>query len=307
MGTPDFAVPILKTLTQHHQVLAVVTQPDRFRGRGKGVVFSPVKEYALSCGLPVLQPEKVRDAGFIDTITALAADIFVVVAYGQILPVSILEIPPFGCVNIHASLLPKYRGAAPIQRAILAGDKVTGVTIMYMDKGMDTGDIILKKSMPIKDSDCFADVHDKMAVLSCECIAEALNLIEAGCDVREPQNNAQATYAPMLTKEEGQINWNSPAVKIVNQLRAFNPWPGTYTYYEKQLIKIWECAVWDKPAPDTAESAVPGQVLEAGSHLLVKTGDGVLSVTTVQKQNGKRMRVSDYLRGHAIKIGAVLG
>lgn len=307
MGTPDFAVPVLKTLALHHQVLAVATQPDRFRGRGRGVVFSPVKEYALSLGLPVLQPEKVREGNFIETIAALKADIFVVVAYGQMLPANILEIPPLGCVNIHASLLPKYRGAAPMQRAMLAGDKITGITIMYMDKGMDTGDMILKKSMPIEDSDRFADVHDKMAELSCGCIIEALKLIESGRAVREPQNHEQATYAPMLTKEDGLINWAGPAVKIVNQVRALDPWPGTYTYYDGQLIKIWECAARDGPVPDAAKGAVHGQVLEAGSHIMVKTGDGLLSVTTMQKQSGKRMSAADFLRGHAIKIGAVLG
>ena len=303
MGTPDFAVPILKTLVENHEVLSVVTQPDRPKGRGRGVVFSAVKEYALSLDLPILQPEKVRDNSFVEAITALKADIFVVVAYGQILPAHILQIPPLGCVNIHASLLPKYRGAAPMQRVILDGDTITGVTIMYMNKGMDTGDMILKKSMPIKESDRFADVHDKMALLSCECIIEALDAIEAGTAPREPQNHKDATYAPMLTKEDGLIDWGGSSSRIVNQVRALDPWPGTYTYHEKQVLKIWDCAPWDKAVPD----AEPGEVLETRDHLLIKTGNGALSVTTVQGQGGKRMKAADYLRGHAVAVGTVLG
>ena len=221
MGTPDFAVPILETLAKHHDVLSVVCQPDRPKGRGKSVIFPPIKEKALELGLDVLQPEKVRgNDSFVEEITALEADIFVVVAYGQILPPRILRIPPLGCVNIHASLLPKYRGAAPMQRAILNGDKDTGVTIMYMDKGMDTGDMILKKSIPIEENDRFANVHDKMAELSCECILEALKLIEAGNAPREAQNHEEATYAPMLAKEEGLINWSDSSEKIANQVKS---------------------------------------------------------------------------------------
>ncbi|MCL2398822.1 MAG: methionyl-tRNA formyltransferase [Defluviitaleaceae bacterium] len=303
MGTPDFAVPILDTLSKKHQIVAVATQPDRPKGRGKGMAFSPVKEYALSLSLPVLQPEKVKDDAFVEKITALGADIFVVVAYGQILPSYILQIPPLGCINIHASLLPKYRGAAPMQRAILNGDKVTGITIMYMDKGMDTGDMILKKNLDIEDSDRFANIHDKMSTLSCECIIEALDQIAAGTAVRVPQNNEEATYAPMLTKEDGLINWKKSTSQIINQVRALDPWPGTYTYYDGQMLKVWDCAFYEKIASD----AQPGEVIENGSHLAVKTGDGILSITMVQGQGGKRMSTADYLRGRAIDVGKVLG
>jgi len=313
MGTPDFAVPVLETLAQKHQVLAVVTQPDRPKGRGHGVMFSPVKERALSLGLPILQPEKVREDNFIETITALKADIFVVVAYGQLLPLRILQIPPLGCVNIHASLLPKYRGAAPMQRAILNGDEVTGVTIMFMAKGMDTGDMLLKKPINIEKDDRFADVHDKMAALSCECIIEALKQIEAGSAVREPQNPEEATYAPMLKKEDGRIDWNSSTVQIINQIRALDPWPGTYTYYEGQVIKIWDYLPLEDAADGTGlvtdgdlKGHTPGEVLEAGSHLLVKTSDGVLAITELQGQGSKRMRVGDYLRGRPIAVGTRL-
>ncbi|MCL2420311.1 MAG: methionyl-tRNA formyltransferase [Defluviitaleaceae bacterium] len=303
MGTPDFAVPILESLAKKHQIVAAVTQPDRPKGRGRGVVFSPVKEYAMTLGVPVLQPEKVRNDDFIAELTALGADIFVVVAYGQILPLRILQIPPMGCINIHASLLPKYRGAAPMQRAILDGDAVTGVTIMHMDKGMDTGDMILKKTMPIEAGDRFADVHDKMAALSCECILEVLEQIEAGTAVREPQNHDEATYAPMLTKEDGSIDWNGSTARIINQVRALDPWPGTCTYYEGQMLKIWGCMAWDGDIPDV----MPGEVIESGRHLLVKTGDGALSVTEMQGQGSKRMGAGDYLRGRPIAVGVVLG
>jgi len=302
MGTPDFAVPILDTLAKHHEVLAVVCQPDRPKGRGKSVIFPPVKEKALELGLNVLQPEKVRgNDDFVEEITALGADIFVVVAYGQILPPRILRIPPKGCVNIHASLLPKYRGAAPMQRAILNGDRETGITIQYMDKGMDTGDMILKKAIPIDENDRFADVHDKMVVLSCECILETLRLIEAGNAPREAQNHEEATYAPMLAKEEGVINWNDTSEKIANQVRALDPWPGTFTYYNGQVLKIWECK-----RSDILSEAIPGTVLEADKHLLVKTGDGVLSITMLQGQGSKKMNAADYLRGRSIEVGAVL-
>ena len=304
MGTPEFAVPILRTLSKHHEIAAVVTQPDRPKGRGQGVVFSPVKEYALSLDLPVLQPEKAKGEDFVKRLVEFKADIFVVVAYGQILPVSILRIPPLGCVNIHASLLPKYRGAAPMQWAILKGDKVTGITIMYMDKGMDTGDMILKKELPIEDSDRFRDVHDKMAALSCECIIEALEQIEAGTAPREVQNHDEATYAPMLKKENGLIDWSTPTAAIINQVRALDPWPGTFTYYDGQVLKIWECASW---AGLLTSNAKPGEVLESDKHLLVKTKDGALCCTVVQGQGGKRMSAGDYLRGRSITVGTVLG
>ena len=311
MGTPDFAVPILTALHLHdkYEIVAVVTQPDRPKGRGHGVVFSPVKEYALASNLPVLQPEKVKkNDSFAQELTALGADIFVVVAYGQILPESILDIPPLGCINIHASLLPKYRGAAPMQRAILNGDKLTGVTIMHMDKGMDTGDMILKKTVAIDEVDRFNDVHDKMAALSCECIVEALELIGAGRAEREPQDHTQATYAPMLVKEDGLIDWGGLTSKIVNQVRALDPWPGTYTYFDGQVIKVWECSACDNLDDFEAfKTAKPGTVLENKSHLLVKTGDGMLSVTMLQGQGGKRMMAADYLRGRNIAVGAVLG
>ena len=309
MGTPDFAVPILKSLSKVHEILAVVTQPDRPKGRGRGMVFSAVKEYALTLNLPILQPEKIRDT----ELSGFGADIFVVVAYGQILPMKILRVPPLGCINIHASLLPKYRGAAPMQRAMLNGDTVTGVTIQFMDKGIDTGDIILKKTLSIEPTDRFADLHDKMSALSCECILEALELIGEGRAPREPQNHEEATYAPMLTKEDGLIDWSGPGCRIVNQVRALDPWPGAYTYWGNQMLKIWDCAVLDRTVDDcsvndcSADAVPAGTVVESGKHLLVKTGDGALLVTELQKQGGKRMKAADFLRGSNIEVRMVLG
>jgi len=306
MGTPEFAVPILESLCKEdkHEVLAVVCQPDRPKGRGKSVIFPPVKEFAIKHDIPVLQPEKVRkNDSFVEELSAIGADIFVVVAYGQILPLRILNIPPLGCINIHASLLPKYRGAAPMQWAILNGEKETGITIQYMDKGMDTGDMILKRAIPIEENDCFEDIHDKMSALSCECIFEALDQIAAGTANREPQNHDEATYAPMLKKENGLIDWGNSAISIYNQFRALNPWPGTYTHYDGQVLKIWECSV---ESENIAENAVPGQVLEASKHLLVKCGEGSLKITMLQGQGSKRMDAADYLRGRAIPVGAIL-
>jgi len=321
MGTPDFAVPILKSLAKvknteineesagYHEVVAVVTQPDRPKGRGHGVQFSPVKQCALEMGLPVLQPTKMRAEGVAEVLKAVGADVFVVVAYGQILPVNILEIPPLGCINIHASLLPKYRGAAPMQRAILNGDTTTGVTIMYMDKGMDTGDMILKKSISIEPTDRFIDVHNKMATLSCECIAEALIQLERGIAPREPQNHDEATYAPMLKKEDGLIDWNSTTLQIINQVRALDPWPGTYTFHEGQVLKIWGCTPVNE-INNVTDNIAPGTVLDSKKSefpLMVATSDGALSITEMQGSGGKRMKTLDYLRGRTIAPGTVFG
>ena len=314
MGTPEFAVPILQTLAAaKHEIVGVVTQPDRPKGRGHGLMFSPVKECALSLGLEVLQPQTVKDENFIETITALKADIFVVVAYGQILPTQILDMPPLGCINIHASLLPKYRGAAPMQRAILNGDKVTGVTIMYMEKGLDTGDMLLKRELPIGESHRFIDLHDSMAKLSCECILEALLQIEAGTITRTPQNHAEHTYAAMLTKEDGRVDWEASTATIINQVRGLDPWPGTFTLYDGQVLKIWECAASEEMASGTAiaetglSNTKAGEVIESDKHLLVKTADGALSITILQGPGGKRMNAADYLRGRPIAVGTILG
>jgi len=298
MGTPSFAVPILQALAKSFTIAAVVTQPDRPKGRGHGVQYSPVKECALALDLPIIQPEKIKDVSLED----FGADIFVVVAYGKILPVSVLNIPPLGCVNIHASLLPKYRGAAPMQWAMLNGDTITGVTIIYMDKGIDTGDMIYKKQLAIEATDRFSDLHDKMAALSCECIIYALGQIEAGVAAREQQNNEEATYAPMLKKEDGLIDWHSPTLRILNQVRALDPWPGTYSYFQGQTLKIWSAL------PETGGVGYePGEVIKSDSALLVKTADGVLSVTEIQGQGGKRMGIADYLRGRSIPVGTLLG
>ncbi|MCL1988700.1 MAG: methionyl-tRNA formyltransferase [Firmicutes bacterium] len=306
MGTPKFAVPILNCLLQTHEIIAVVTQPDRPKGRGYTPTFSAVKEFLVdnNHNIPILQPEKVRNSEFISQLQALQADVFVVVAYGQILPVKILNIPPLGCINIHASLLPKYRGAAPIQWAILNGEHTTGISIMYMDKGMDTGDVILQKNIDILPTDTFGTLHDKMQETSCECILSALQQISSGTATRTPQDNEQATYAPMLTKEIGLISWGKSSQQIYNQIRALAEWPGTYSYVRETLIKIFSaeiCENFESLYP-SGRFCKPGRVMDNEGKLLVKTGNGAIYLKTVQKPNSKKMDIADYLRGNAIEL-----
>jgi len=297
MGTPDFATPILRALADKHEIVGVITQPDKAKGRGKNLSFSPVKELALELGFTILQPAKI--ATIADELTAFEADVFVVVAYGQLLPEKILNIPRLGCLNIHASLLPKYRGAAPMQWAILQGETTTGVTIMQMNKRMDAGDILLAESMQIEQMN-FAELHDKLAELSCAAIIQALeNLPNL---VPQKQVEALVTYAPMLTKQHGIIDWNNTADRLVNQVRAFYPWPGVYTFYKGKPLKIIECAALDEDG-----TGVCGEITESNNRLLVKTGGGVLSISKVQGQSGKIMPVADYLRGRPMEVGEILG
>jgi len=302
MGTPVFSVPILESLARAHNVTAVVTQPDRPVGRGKAMQYSAVKNCALQLGLPVLQPERLRGPEVAAQLAAIPAQVFVVVAYGQLLPPRVLRIPPLGCINIHASLLPQYRGAAPMQRAIMDGQTQTGVTIMHMDKGMDTGDAVLSKVLPIAPGHRFTDVHDGMAQLSCACILEALAQLEAGTATRQPQDHAAATYAPMLTKEDGCLDWQRPAAALYNQVRALDPWPGTYTTYGGQMLKVW-----DLFPCGTETTAPPGTVLESETCLRVATGSGTVCITVLQGPGTKRMPAADYLRGRCIPVGTMLG
>ncbi|MCL2015901.1 MAG: methionyl-tRNA formyltransferase [Defluviitaleaceae bacterium] len=340
MGTPAFAVPILQSLLddKNHEIVAVVTQPDRPKGRGYTPTFSAVKECTIAenakraenqaknqaetqaenpennennenSEILILQPEKVRNPEFIQQLQALQADVFVVVAYGQILPVKILNIPPLGCLNIHASLLPKYRGAAPMQWAMLNGDKTTGISIMYMDKGMDTGDVILQKEVDILPTDTFRTLHDKMQATSCECILLALQQITSGTAKRLPQDNEQATYAPMLTKNLGLLDWSKTSQQLYNQVRALEEWPGTYTYFRNTLLKIYSveiCENFEERYPN-ANFFQSGKVLENSPNLLIKTGDSGLYIKIIQKPNGKRMAVAEYLKGNAVKLNEIFG
>lgn len=305
MGTPDFAVPTLEMLIEEgHKISAVVTQPDKPKGRGKKSSMPPVKEVALKHDLPVLQPERIKgDESFFEHIQSLNPDVIVVVAFGQILPESILNIPKYGCINIHGSLLPKYRGAAPIQWSILNEELKTGVTIMYMDKGMDTGDMLLKKEMIIAPTDTYETLHDKMKIVGVEALKEAWPLIVAGGEGREKQDNEIATYAPPIQKSMGEINWQERTSHIDAKIRGLNPWPGGYTYYKGEVMKVWKAL----PSKEV-HTAEAGTILEVSKEgLLVKTLDGSLLIQEIQMPNKKRMPVSEYIKGNTLEVGTLLG
>ncbi|MCF0144569.1 MAG: methionyl-tRNA formyltransferase [Firmicutes bacterium] len=303
MGTPDFAVPALEALHEAgHEISYVVTQPDAVRDRGKKVKFPPVKEKAVELGIPVLQPEKVKkNHEFINAMAEEAPDAIVVAAYGQILPESILEIPRYGCLNIHGSLLPRFRGAAPIQAAIIEGDEETGITIMQMEKGLDTGDMIAKSSTPV-DKKNGQQLHDELALMGAKLIVETLKQIEEGKADSEKQDDSISTYAPMISKSDGHIDFSRPAAEIERRIRAFDPWPGTFAQINDKTFKFWKADVI--PA---AEEAQPGTVIAAGNNGLdIATGEGVLRVTQLQAPGKKRVATGDYLRGNSIEIGTVL-
>ncbi|NLK20951.1 MAG: methionyl-tRNA formyltransferase [Epulopiscium sp.] len=306
MGTPEFAVPSLKKLIEEkYNIIAVVTQPDRPKGRGKKTLPPPVKQLALEENIPVFQPERVKDSEFIETMKSLSPDLIIVIAFGQILPKEILDMPRFGCINVHGSLLPKYRGAAPIQWSVINGEEVTGVTTMFMDEGMDTGDMLLKGETPISKEDTSGDLHDKMSIVGAEVLKDTLDQLIRGNLKREKQNSSEATYAPMLKKEMGLINWNEPSNKIVNLIRGLSPWPSAYTFYKEFMLKVWKAQNYNK----TYENALPGEIVEIikDKGLIVKTGDGSLLITEIQVPNGKRMAVREYLRGHDMDKNTILG
>ena len=301
MGTPDFAVPSLEMLVNKHQVLAVFTQPDKPKGRGKKLAFSPVKEKALSYGLTVYQPEKIKELQFVELLNSLDADIFVVVAFGQILPESILNIPPKGCINVHGSLLPKYRGAGPIQWAVINGEKVTGVTTMYMEKGLDSGNMILKKEMEITEEDTYGSVSQKMSLLGAKALEETLEAIEKGQAPSIPQNPEEATYAPKIEKEFGHIVWDAPSGRIMNLIRGLDPQPSAYTFYQEEPIKIWKARIWN----GGSENGQPGEVIQVNKNsFVIKTADGALEILELQAKGGKRMDTGAYLRGHEIILNS---
>ncbi len=300
MGTPDFAVPSLKAIAQAHEVIAVVTQPDKRKGRGKAIVFSPVKEEALKLGIPVLQPHKVREEEFVEELRKLEPDVIVVAAFGQILPESILLLPPYGCINIHASLLPKYRGAAPIQWAVIEGEKESGITTMYMSKGLDTGDMIDKVSTPLSVKETGESLHDKLATLSGPLILKTLESLQDGTAVRTKQNDEESCYAPMLDKETGRIDWNDPADRIERLVRGLNSWPSAYTDLSGRILKIWEAEVVDDPMSE----ATPGTIVSVEKDSFsVMTGKGQLKITSLQLQGKRRMSTHDFLLGNPMKEG----
>jgi methionyl-tRNA formyltransferase len=301
-GTPSFALPTLRGLLEGpDEVVGVITQPDREKGRGRRIVISPIKELALQHGLPVLQPEKVKEEAFQEALSGLQPDLFVVVAYGQILPNPVLNIPKYGAVNVHASLLPRYRGAAPIAWAILRGEEGTGVTTMVMDEGMDTGDILLQTEVPIGDEETCENLHDRLGSLGAQLLLKTLEKMKAG-DIRAiPQDHSKATYAPPLKKENGHIDWRKGAAEIDRQVRAFNPWPGAFTKWGDRLLKIYRGEIRER-----TPAGKPGAVVWVGSDFIeVEAGKDSYLIEEIQLEGRKKMTIREFLSGHSISAGTV--
>lgn len=303
MGTPDIAVPTLKALIQSkHNVVGVVTQPDKPKGRGKAIGCSPVKETALQYDLPIYQPVKVREESFVETIKEIAPDVIIVIAFGQIIPKSILDLPKYGCINIHASLLPKYRGAAPIQWAIIEGETKTGLTTMCMEEGLDTGDMLLKEEVDIAGDETGGSLHDKLAQLGGSLILKTLDAVENGTMVRIKQDDSQSTYVSMLDKKMGYIDFSKSAEEIERLIRGLNPWPSAYTCLDGKTLKIWKADVLkEERAGET------GEIVEVRKDaVLIKTGMGTLALKEVQLEGKKRMETEAFLRGYDIHVGTIL-
>jgi len=304
-GTPEFSVPTLEALcASRHRVLAVYTQPDRPAGRGRRVVASPVKSCALRHGLPVEQPASLRAPDALEKLAQWRADLMVVVAYGLLLPEAALNAPRRGCVNIHASLLPRWRGAAPIQRAILAGDRLTGVAIMQMDAGLDTGPVLLQRATPIGERETAASLHDRLAAMGAQALIEALDMIVAGVAHPRPQPDEGITYAHKIRKEEAVIDWSRPAVEIDRQVRAFNPWPIAQTLWRGRQLRVWEA---EPLACPSSAPAAPGTVLASSAQGIdVATGNGVLRITRLQEPGRKPLSAAEFVNAHDLG-SSVLG
>ncbi len=312
MGTPDFAASALKALIKDgHEISLVVTQPDRAKGRSDKLIPSPVKQVALDNNIPVFQPLKIKTPESVAELKKYEADIFVVAAFGQIISQEILDMPKYGCVNIHASLLPKYRGASPIQRVILDGEKKTGVTIMQMDAGIDTGDMLYKIETDITEDDTFETLHDRLMEIGGRAITEALPLLEKGELKGEKQDDSQSCYAKLITKDMGRIDFEKSSDEISRQVRGLNPWPSAFTFLNGKQFKIWSA----KPVRDEAGSNVsapkdskPGEVTEVKKDsFAVACGEGMISVYEIQAEGKKRMMVKDFLLGYSLKTGTILG
>jgi methionyl-tRNA formyltransferase len=302
MGTPDFAVGPLEAIIQAgHEVAAVVTQPDKPKGRGKEMAQSPVKVCALQHQIPVLTPVKIKAQEAVEQLKQYPADIFVVAAFGQILSEEILQMPKYGCVNIHASLLPKYRGAAPIQWSIIDGETETGITIMQMDKGLDTGDILFQQKVPITAEDTGESLFDKLAKAGAELIVDALDKIQSRDVHPVPQDEEKSSYAKMLTKAVGRIDWNASAVEIERLIRGLNSWPSAYTQYHGKQLKIWKAKV----VPTV--QGTPGRIADVTKdEVIVCTGDGALALEEIQLEGKKRMSTREFLLGRSFEIGESL-
>jgi methionyl-tRNA formyltransferase len=302
MGTPEFAVPSLRALIDSGEnVVAVVTQPDKPKGRGLEVASPPVKVLAEKHGIPVLQPAKIKNDEFLNELKKINPDLICVAAYGKILPRNILDIPPYGCINVHASLLPKYRGAAPINWAIIKGEKITGITIMKMDEGMDTGGMLLKKELLIDDEDTGETLSEKLSEIGAKLLIETITLLKEGELHPIPQNSSEATYAPMLKKEDGNIDWKKTAEEIRNLIRGALPWPGAYTNLEGKLLKIYK-------ARTVEGEGKPGEVIKSDSTTIrISTGNGTLDIIELQIEGGKKLIAEEFLRGRRIKAGTIVG
>ena len=303
MGSPEFAVDTLAALHKEgkHELLAVVTQPDRPKGRGRKILTTAVKDYSLQAALPVLQPEKVRSPEFIAQLKALRPDLIVVVAFGQLLPREILDLPRLGCLNVHASLLPKYRGAAPIHYAILRGEAESGVTVMQMDEGMDTGAMLAKYTVSITQDMTMGDLHDILKAKGAELLLKVLSEIEKSIAAAVAQNNSEATYAALLTKKIERINWNLPAGEVHNKVRGLNPWPGAYTLLPNgRKLKLWRTRVIES----LHDGCRPGEVAElTDTGFVVACGEGFVEVLEVQPESGKKMPAATYCNGHKLNKG----
>ena len=295
IGTGEIGVPTLLALQRsEHDLVAVATQPDKPVGRDKKNTPPRIKAALAGSKMPILQPAKIKDQKAIDEIRALAPDLIVVMAYGQILPRAVLEIPKIACLNLHASLLSRWRGAAPIQAAIAAGDRETGITVMYMDEGLDTGDILLQRKINILPTDTGGSLHNRLAQIAPDALLESLHLLAAGEAPRVPQDKTLATYAPKLNRESGRINWNEPAEVIERKIRAYNPWPGPFTEFRHQKLKIFAASIFDL-------GGKPGKILRRDMELVIAASDRALSLNEVQLEGRRRMSAADFLRGQAIR------
>lgn len=305
MGTPDFAVPpLLELAHQQYDIVAVYTQPDRPAGRGRSPAPSPVKSAALKLNLPVMQSASFKEPGAIDQLAALRPDVIVVAAYGLILPQAVLDIPEYGCINIHPSLLPKYRGPSPVTSAILAGDEVTGVTFMLLDAGMDTGAILAQEQITISSQDTTGSLTAQLSEIAARLLPDVLERWMAGGIKPQPQNDAEATYSKLIRKEDGEIDWHLPAIELWHRIRAFQPWPGCHTFWQGKRLVIAEAA----PLPPVSGVAV-GQVValsQVDAAIGVGTGEGVLAVVKVQLEGKRAMTSTEFIRGYRQFIGAIL-
>ncbi len=304
MGTSNFAVPTLQALlSSEHEVIGVVTQPDRPSGRGREISMSPVKKVALEAGVPIYQPEKVRDESFIHLVEELSPDVIVVAAFGQILPQALLDIPKYGSINVHASLLPKYRGAAPVHHALFEGETKTGVTTMLMEAGLDTGPILLQREVEILPEDNEGTLEERLAKVGAELLLETLDGLEKGIIQPKPQDHSLATQAPSVKREDCEIQWTQSAVKIVNRVRGCTPRPGAYTYFEGSPLKIWLCRQVDSNIKGN-----PGEIIEVSKEgIIVGTAEGAVLLVEVQPENRKRMTAVEFARGRRIAAGMKFG